>query len=218
MPFEGEAELLKKIDDAGEISVKDLVLDGSNKVSFPGFPYTFEGLGERIIVSIDLAVTGYECKTCKGRKRIKHQCECVTCGRSGRKYSLEEIAQISNTLGSAASEARKDIPCSECGGDYKSVEKDELCPDCKGVGATIIIPKTSKNLPQTGVVVSMGAEAKAKAAFKVGDRILFGQYAGGMIPTKAGLMFKYMDWQNALVKIEGAEELAAFDFILNATE
>jgi co-chaperonin GroES (HSP10) len=214
MPFEKESELLKKIDDAGDISVRDLVLDGSNKVSFPGFPYTFEGLGERIIVSIDLSITGYECKTCKGRKRLHKSCECVTCKHPGLRYGAEEIDNFI-ALGMAS---RADQVCPSCQGDYPAAEKDELCPDCKGIGSTIIIPKSSKNLPQTGVVVSMGAEARARAAFKIGDRILFGQYAGGMIPTKAGLMFKYMDWQNALVKIEGAEDLGAFDFITNVNE
>jgi hypothetical protein len=49
--------------------------------------------------------------------------------------------------------------------------------------------------------------------FDIGDRILFGPYAGNMIPTKAGTVFKILDWNQAWCRIDGAEDLGAFDFI-----
>jgi co-chaperonin GroES (HSP10) len=162
-----EERLLKE----GTIEFK---LDNSNKVSFPGFPYTFEALHEKILVSIDIFKTGYECKTCKGKKKVEV--------KRGRESTYE------------------------------------TCVACAGLGATLFLPDGSKNLPTTGVVVSMGKVAKEKADYKIGDRILFGAYAGTMIPTKVGLMFKYMDWNLGVLKIEGAEEMAAFDFILQADE
>jgi hypothetical protein len=148
----------------------ELKLDSSNKVAFPGFPYTFEAVNEQILISIDIFKSGYECKTCNGKRKIE-----VKQGR--------EAAEIK-------------------------------CPDCNGLGAKIILLPDSKKLMQTGVVVSMGTKAKELAEFKIGDRVLFGVHAGSMIPTKAGLMFKRMDWYQVWLKIEGAGELDAFDFII----
>jgi co-chaperonin GroES (HSP10) len=153
-------------------SSQEIKLDDTNKVSFPGYPYTFEALNEKILVSIDIFKSGYECKVCQGKKTV-------------------EIKQGRETV-------------------------QETCSACKGIGASLILPDTSKKLPTHGVVVSMGRIAREKADFKVGDRVLFGEYTGTMLPTKAGLMFKYLDWYGGVIKIEGANELAAFDFIITA--
>lgn len=215
---EGAKELLERQDTVQSTNPQELILDDSNEVSFPGFPYTFEALGEKILVSIDVFKSGYECKVCNGMKRIKYQCSCIVGGRPGYKFSSDELDSIKEALGVDVAEARKEIPCPECAGMPDSVERDEICTACKGIGATIVIPKSGENLPTTGVVVSMGAEAKEKAAFKIGDRILFSTYSGSMIPTKAGLMFKYMEWYQAVVKIKGADNLGAFDFIVKEDE
>jgi hypothetical protein len=173
---EAAVEVMKRVEAENQaISAQEIILDNSNKVSFPGYPYTFRALTERILVSIDVFKTGYECKTCKGKKQIEE--------KQGRESVLVD------------------------------------CPTCHGLGATLILPETSKNLPTTGVIVSMGLKAMeelAKEGIHIGDRILFGAHAGTMIPTKVGLMFKYMDWYCAALKIEGADDMSAFDFILQA--
>lgn len=154
-------------------NAQEIVLDKSNKVSFPGFPYLFEALNEKILVVLDQFKSGYECKTCKGKGKV------------------------------AVKHLREDTI--------------EVCPTCQGktVGkGGIIIPETAKVLATSGVVVSMGPLAQERAGFKVGDRVLFGFHSGSMIPTKAGIMFKQMDWYQAWVKVEGAEELGAFDFLM----
>ncbi|SRR6266567_960034 len=172
---EAAVEVMNRVDAENQAkSAQEIMLDGSNKVSFPGFPYTFEAMHEKILVSIDIFKSGYECKECKGKGKIE------------TKVGREAVFVA--------------------------------CAACHGRGALIVLPETSKNLPTTGIVVSMGTVAKEKASFKVGDRILFGAYAGTMIPTKIGLMFKYMDWYLGVVKIEGASDLSAFDFILQADE
>lgn len=199
-------------------SAQEIKLDNTNKVSFPGFPYTFEALGEKILISIDVFKSGYECKVCGGTGRLKHECECVTCGHPGKKYSTEQIEDIRKDLGDSVADARAVMVCPECGGEPASAARDEECAACHGRGAMLVLPEASKNLPTTGVVVSMGNIAKERASFTIGDRILFGAYAGQMIPTKVGLMFKYMDWNLGALKIEGAEAMAAFDFILNVEE
>lgn len=179
MSLETQHQALKEIFERAEAenkakSAQEIKLDNSNKVSFPGFPYTFEALHEKILVSIDIFKSGYECKECKGTGKIET--------KIGREAGFID------------------------------------CASCNGRGALLVLPENSKNLPTTGVVVSMGRIAKEKADYKIGDRILFGAYAGTMIPTKVGLMFKYMDWNLGVLRIEGAEDMAAFDFILQVEE
>jgi co-chaperonin GroES (HSP10) len=147
-----------------------VILDDSNIVTFPGSPYGFEALNEKILVAIDIFKSGFECKVCKGKKKIET--------KIGRETQVVE------------------------------------CSECRGIGATLVLPDTAVIQPTTGVVVSMGTVAKEKAHFKHGDRILFGPYAGQMIYTKAGAVFKYMDWNLGAVKISGAEGMDAFDFII----
>jgi co-chaperonin GroES (HSP10) len=199
------------------LSAQELVIDGSNRISFPGYPYVFEALGEKIIVSIDVFKSGYECKVCMGRKKLDSKCECETKegGRPGYRYTLDEIDAIRKELGESIALARTDLKCSECQGDYPSKRTSTTCTACRGVGATLIMPDESKNLPTTGVVVSMGSQCdRKKLGFKVGARILFGPYSGNMIPTKAGILFKIMDASAAWATIDGADEMGQFDFIL----
>ena len=179
--YESRETALRKLYETEEAekaasSAQEIKLDDSNLVSFPGFPYKFEALHEKILVSIDIFKSGYECKVCLGKKKI------------------EVKGNFAHGIG------------------YKTTEA--ICPECKGSGALLILPDASKNLPTTGVVVSMGKKARELASFKVGDRILFSPHAGQMIPTKAGLMFKWMDWYNGGIKITGADDLSAFDFII----
>lgn len=191
----------------------EIVLDGSNKVSFPGFPYTFEALGEKILVSLDAFKSGYECRKCKGKGKIEVPCACMSTDRPKYRYDTEALKEIRTSLGAEVALTREGMVCPICSSsDWTGVV---VCPDCEGKTATLIIPETAKILSSSGVVVSMGAEARLKAAFKVGDRILFGHHSGSLIPTKSNLMFKQLDWYQAWVKVEGADDLDAFDFIRN---
>lgn len=197
-------------------NTQELQLDGSNKVSFPGFPYKFEALNEKILVSIDIFKSGYECKTCKGKRFVVTECSCVKKERPGFRYSLADLEEIKTAIGEKIAQVRYDLPCMECEGDREKQSKKETCPSCKGLGGLLVLPDTAKNLPSSGVVVSMGAVARARADYKIGDRVLFSPHAGTMIPTKAGLMFKYMDWYQIALRVEGADELGAFDFMIQA--
>lgn len=116
---------------------------------------------------------------------------------------------------------RTGYECKDCEGTGKITQKVgredivEDCLLCKGTGAWLKLPDSTKILPTTGVIVSMGKIAAfelAKEDIKIGDRVLFGQYAGTMIPTKANLPFKFMDWNLVRVKITGASVMDAFDF------
>jgi hypothetical protein len=117
-------EVLDRISTEKEdLSTQELVLDGSNKVSFPGFPFKFLGLGEKILVSIDIFKSGYECKVCKGTKRIKSKCPCEDHQvlapedmRPGFRYAKSEIEGFRTTLGEYSAEARAEVKCPICYG------------------------------------------------------------------------------------------------------
>lgn len=214
----GIKQLQERIDEENKaVSSTEIVLDESNEVKFPGFPYIFESLGEKILVSIDIFKSGYECKECRGAKKISYLCPCEKNGHAGLKYSEDDLSAIRASLGEDVALAREGLVCPECNGEYESARGERTCTECKGLGVLLHIPDTSKNLPTTGVVVSRGKYCM-RNDFKVGDRILFGPYAGNMIPTKAGLMFKIMDETQAWCKIKGGEDLAAFDFIIQDKE
>lgn len=215
---EGIRQLQERVEaENASKSLTEVKLDSSNKVSFPGFPYLFEAIGEKILVSIDVFKSGYECKFCKGTKTVQKICSCEAFGHAGLKYDEEEIEEIRKSLGDEVANARAALLCPDCNGHFEEQRSTETCPECKGIGHMIILPDESKKLPTTGVVVSMG-EACSKKRFKIGDRILFGPYAGNMIPTKAGLMFKILDENQAWCRIEGGEDLAAFDFVIQEKE
>lgn len=199
-------------------NAQEIVLDGSNKVNFPGFPYLFEALNERILVSLDQFKSGYECKTCKGKGEVIKNCECTLTDRPGFQYSKAQLEDIKSAFNEVILQARTIMPCPVCRGDVYSVHTKVTCPECNGKTATIIIPDTAKIIASSGVVVSMGRVAREKADFKIGDRILFSQHAGSLIPTRSGVAFKQMDWYQAWVRVEGADELGAFDFVVGVEE
>ena len=87
------------------------------------------------------------------------------------------------------------------------------CEDCKGKGALLHLADESKNLPSTGVVVSIGADVVA-TDINLYDRVIFGPFSGRFLPiSKAGVMLKIMDQREATGIVYGGEDLAAFDFI-----
>jgi hypothetical protein len=186
-----------------------IVDDGSNEATIPGFPYRFLAQGDKILVSVDIFKSGYECKECKGVGRIKSHCSCEDSFRPGYRYSFVGI-----DAEGVYSEAQKQMKCKECGGDYIEKRVDEVCKACNGTGALLHIPDTGKMMPTTGVIVSVGSEVK-NPLLKNQTRVLFGAYTGVMIPTKApGIVFKVLRDIEVLCIIKGGEEMAAFDFIL----
>ena len=191
-----------------------VINDGSNEVTIPGYPYIFVSKGDRILVSVDVFKSGYECKECKGLGRIKDSCICEAGSRPGFKYDKEQLRGISDTLGADIADSRGQMPCSVCGGDFLSKRVDKECEACKGKGALIWIPDQSKLLPTTGVIVSMGPKVDKELGLKLHDRILFGAYVGQMVPTRApGVVFKIIRDIEVLCQIKGGDELAAFDFV-----
>lgn len=178
--------------------------DGSNECVIPGFPYRFKAQGDKLLVSVDVFKSGYECKVCKGEGEIDFKCECEATSRPGFKYA---------NLDEEAHPTRVQAKCPSCQGDFIAARKRIICPECKGKAALIWIPDQSKLLPTTGVIVSVGSEVQ-NPELKNHVRVLFGAYSGTMIPTKApGVVFKVIRDIEVLLIIEGGEDLAAFDFV-----
>lgn len=200
-----------------DLRAQEIIIDGSNKVSFPGYPYTFTAVGEKILISVDIFKTGYECKICNGRKKLEIKCICEdTSDRPGYKYStamLEAFDQDNR-------KAREEIKCSECKGDYISARQTVKCSACKGKGAILLFADQSRKLPTTGRIVSIGNLARILIErdsweYKLGDKVLFGEHVGEFIPTKAGILLKILDYNQVRLKVEGAGDLDAFDFIID---
>jgi co-chaperonin GroES (HSP10) len=218
-----EAETLAIMDridkEKEDLRAQEVIIDGSNTVGFPGYPYKFTACGEKIIVVIDVFKSGYECKVCNGRKKVDIKCWCEIDGHAGLRYAPEEIDEIRKTLGPSIADAREAIKCNICLGDYIAFRREETCTACKGKGAILILPNESEALAHTGTVVSIGTLAAKLIEdegweYKIGDKILFGPHAGNFIPTKSGMLLKILDYNQAWLKIEGASDLDAFDFIL----
>ena len=175
--------------------------DETNEARIPGFPYIFKAQYDKILVAVDVFKSGYECKTCKGAKELEIRCPCEITTRPGFAYAEPE------------NEVQALKKCKDCGGDYESARKSIPCPDCGGKGALIYLADESKNLPTTGVVVSMGSLVK-NPDIQLNSRVLFGPYTGTMIPTRApGVVFKVMRSEEVLCTIRGGEEMASFDFV-----
>lgn len=206
-----ERHQLKAVTTAGTIVVDD----GTNEAKIPGFPYIFLAKGDNILVAVDIFKTGYECKTCHGTAKIKQACVCDTTDNPGFKYNLDQLKEVLDTLGETVAASRSAMKCPECEGDYLSKRKEIPCPDCKGRGALLHTPDTSKTLPTTGVIVSLGSEVNPALGYKNGQRVLFGAYVGVMIPTKApGVVFKVLRSLEILCEIKGGEDMANFDFVI----
>jgi hypothetical protein len=121
---------------------------------------------DKIIVLLDRFKTGYECLLCGGDGM----------GRACRDCSTNPGL---NRFGST---------CTSCNGDYnKHVGID--CPACKGRGSSIIVPESTKALPTSGIIVSVGPKCEYR---KVGERVLFGAHVGYFLPFKGNVRLRTM--------------------------
>ena len=212
-----------------------IIDDGTNEAGIPGFPYKFRAQGDKILVSVDIFKSGYECKDCKGSGKLITRCPCEATDRPGYKYTQNNLDA---DMPFARVEINKNVVCEHCGGIPDTKYKEEECKLCKGTGASLFIPDNSKVLPTTGVIVSVGRDTLRKQQIrrfvfrylprflknqfnylidnelKSQTRVLFGAYTGVMIPTKApGVVFKVLRDIEVLCIIKGGEDMAAFDFV-----
>ena len=111
-------------------------------------PFALEAGGAYIIVLEDKFKTGYECKTCDGDGYLKDT-DCSLCKGTG--HELDNSGKPTEAF------------CRECGrqrgtlGLIEAIGK-ATCKDCKGQGATIVIPQSAAQRPTTGTIMSIGHE------------------------------------------------------------
>ncbi len=156
-----------------EVSV-ELGKDGSEdegKVFIIQGKIAVEAVEDKILVLLDKFKTGYECKTCDGTGILK---KCPSCDGA----SFDRFKQ----------------PCKECqiskeNGIFSSIPYPRECDRCKGIGASIIVPETTKGMPTSGLIVSLGPQCKHRA---LGERVLFGAHVGYYIPFKGNVRLRAM--------------------------
>ena len=125
----------------------------------------FEGFFEKIIVLQDDYKSGYECPRCLGK--------------DVRTVGAKELSMIScdNCNGQGHYERNgSERKCAACDGRGVIV-----CPDCGGLGGTLIMPEQSQGRPTTGIVLSIGEDVKR---IKCGDKILYPSTAGHAFDIK----------------------------------
>lgn len=135
-----------------------------------------EATHDKIIIVLDQFKSGYECKTCGG-EGIEPRCSC---------------GDGKNRLGGL---------CKLCEGDPDKYAGKE-CRVCKGIGSTIVLPESAKQLPTSGRIVSCGPECRVR---KVGERVLFGAHTGYFLPFKGNQKLRVMREFEPLCKIYSIE-------------
>lgn len=158
-----------------------------------------EAIGENILVLIDKFRSGFECKDCNETGVIE-SCICETLGHPGL-----------NRFGGV---------CKFCGGSPVSVKGKE-CPKCKGAGQTIIIPESTKSMPTSGKIVSVGPRVPLRANGKaqervVGERIIFGVHTGYFVPFKGNVRLRMMRYSEPLCLVYSLDpDITMDDFMVH---
>ncbi len=157
----------------------DINLGFDNVLELTDLGIGIEALGDKIVVLLDSYRSGYECTKCKGIGKLRQfsRCKC------------DPVDWYEETHLPRGERNRFGELCELCGGDYMSKRLDLVveCPQCKGKGATLIIPQSAQSLPTTGVVVSVGPLA---TKIKKHCRIVASPYAGTYIPMKGNIPVK----------------------------
>lgn len=164
-------ELLKRSEDYYRVARKQKVTWGlndpefKNKVLILHGKIAIEADEDKIIILLDRFKSGFECEKCKGEGIFT---QCPNCAGSG-----------ANRLGGN---------CSVCSG-VPSAWVNKVCSTCNGNGQRIILMETSKQLPTTGIIVSVGPKCTAR---KIGQRVLFGTHTGYALPFKGNIILRAM--------------------------
>lgn len=139
----------------------------ANTYTLIGSDLALRVVGTRVVVVEDSFRTGFECKNCDGA--------CTT---------EETCTHCNGTLAESA-----ETVCRFCRVDGRPTGK-KICPTCQGRGGLIVAPETAKQNTTSGSIVSCGPEVRA---FKVGDRVIYSNYAGTAITFKQQAKIRIME-------------------------
>lgn len=159
-----------------------------------------ECIGDQIIVLEDKFKTGYECSKCEGDRY------------------LDEPCNFCNGTGKENADTENESPCRMCCPPDMflsgvSMPGKRVCPQCGGKGALIVAPQDSQRKPTSGVVKSCGPDVKSDSGpypLKVGDRVLYSQFAGTGIELKQKGFIRIMHAHEVMCKIYGTGRLGDF--------
>lgn len=166
--MEGLKEMLQRQERESIINRKERVTWDSEKQ----YVYVVQGkialraVEDKIIVLLDKFKTGYECKSCGGDGLGRL---CMVCRETP---GYDRFGQ----------------PCKHCFGK-PAMFLGGNCPTCKGRGSLVVVPESSKAMPTSGIIVSVGPKCNYR---KVGDRVLFGAHIGYFLPFKGNVRLRTM--------------------------
>lgn len=161
-------------------------------VTDKGKSLALEATGDQIIVLQDKFRTGYECKTCDGEGYIEGKCGACN-GEGIRGEALCNVCCPKNLLQS---------------GGYRM--GGLICPNCKGMGSTIIAPDIAQRKATSGTIVSIGPECEY---FVPGQRVLYSIFAGTEIEFKQKAVVRIMHEHEVMCRLWGVGNFGDFETI-----
>lgn len=176
-----------------------------------------ECIGDQIIVLEDKFKTGYECSKCDGEGYTDEECDfCKGTGKENVGTERESLCRICCPRNLVDS------------GMYSPGKK--VCELCKGMGATIVAPQSSERKPTSGIIKSVGPDVLEDTfpkhwllkivwflrgkwwsyPMKVGDRVLYSQFAGTGINLRQKDFIRIMHAHEVMCRIYGSGKLGDF--------
>lgn len=177
------------MEQARKLDNPEYIKEAENVVFIVEGKLAIEATEDKIVIQLDPFKTGYECKRCNGSG--KEPKVCPTCNGSG----LDRWQQL----------------CKACNGEQDLIAGKE-CKECRGIGSTIVVPESAKQLPTSGRIVSVGPECSKR---KIGERVLFGAHTGYFLPFKGNIKLRIMREYEVMCKIHGIDkDVALGDFVV----
>lgn len=142
-----------------------------------------EAIEDKLLILIDKFRSGYECKDCN-ETGVYINCQCEREGTPGRYIR-----------------GKFDKECPYCEGSLETRDGRrgrDRCSSCNGTGSTLKMPETSRGIPTSGVIVSIGPLCKTR---KIAERVLFGAHTGYYLPFKGNGKIRCMREDEPLCKI-----------------
>jgi co-chaperonin GroES (HSP10) len=164
-------------------------------------------IGDQIIVLEDKYRSGYECSKCDGEGYSDEACEyCKGTGKEPGQETLCRICCPRNLVDS---------------GKYTPGKR--ICDNCGGKGSLIVAPQISERKPSSGVIVSTGPDVYSDCRIvnritgqrwaypmKIGDRVLYSQFAGSAIYLKQKDLIRVLHAHEVLCKLYGQAKIGDF--------
>jgi len=167
-------------------------------------------IGDQILVLEDKFRTGYECSKCDGEGYLDEKCP--SCSGTGKEAAGTDRETICRTC------CPRNLVES---GKYTPGKL--VCSVCEGKGSLIVAPQISERKPSSGTIVSVGPEVYPDCRIinkitgqrfvypmKMGDRVLYTQFAGTSIDIKQKGLIRIMHCHEVLCKLYGKAKIGDF--------